>query len=682
MASEEGPSRSASPTNVDNTFPQYPPRAELTVAGPPSVISSRMTDIGTEDGQGSDTTTRGGVPASANPNRRSGFYSDTQSRPETSGTGLSSRGPWAQSVPLRQHLSGKRGSIAGSIGSAGGRPISAASRSHVPSLTSHAFFRPMSSQKLQAQRGAGRPSTMNRPYVITGEAGARNSVISTGSGRIGAQIAEDAELRMPSRGTEMTEQETMDRMTANTSPTNRFFPTSSLTDSVRPLQPLQRPVDARHINVEMNKDYREGSPTTPPRSPTRTSRSFRSSFLMPRMNESGITGSNREIEGGEKLQSAASSPNIPPQNYERQRTRKRRANRQKDASLGKNYEYFEGNTVFCLGGRFQNTKQRPINIATGSLIVLPCILFFIFSAPWIWHNISPVIPITFAYLAYICVSSFAHASASDPGILPRNLHKFPPPEMDDSPMGPPTTDWVLVHSAEASTAAMEVPIKYCKTCQLWRPPRAHHCRLCDNCVETQDHHCVWLNNCVGRRNYRYFFTFVSSATVLALYLIGASLAQILVYKNRHHTSFGHAVNHFRVPFAMVFYGFLAFLYPAALTGYHVFLMARGETTREYLNSHKFPKSDRYRAFTQANWLKNWFVVLCRPRPPTYYGFKVKYNQGDQRLGSHRRWQQPVISDSKEGMEMQNVSSQLPQTGFMGPTALRNSNNGSAQEVVA
>lgn len=418
MASEEGPSRSASPTNVDNTFPQYPPRAELTVAGPPSLISSRMTDIGTEDGQGSDTTPRGGGPSSANPNRRSGFYSDTQSRPETSGTGLSSRGPWAQSVPLRQQLTGKRGSIAGSIGSAGGRPISAASRSHVPSLTSHGFFRPMSSQKLQAQRGAGRPPTMNRPYVITGEAGARNSIISTGSGRIGAQIAEDAELRMPSRGTEMTEQETMERMTANTSPINGFFPTSSITDSVRP---LQSPVDARNINVEMNKDYREESPTTPPRSPTgsptRTSRSFRSSFLMPRMNESGITGSNREIEGGEKLQSAASSPNIPPQSYERQRARfKRRAKRQNRANLGKNYEYFEGNTVFCLGGRFQNTKQRPINIATGSLIVLPCILFFIFSAPWIWHNISPAIPVTFAYLAYICVSSFLHASASDPGV--------------------------------------------------------------------------------------------------------------------------------------------------------------------------------------------------------------------------------------------------------------------------
>src|SRR5690606_23680164 len=33
------------------------------------------------------------------------------------------------------------------------RPTSSASRTHVPSLTSHAFYRPMSSAKLQAQRG-------------------------------------------------------------------------------------------------------------------------------------------------------------------------------------------------------------------------------------------------------------------------------------------------------------------------------------------------------------------------------------------------------------------------------------------------------------------------------------------------------------------------------------------------
>jgi palmitoyltransferase ZDHHC9/14/18 len=231
---------------------------------------------------------------------------------------------------------------------------------------------------------------------------------------------------------------------------------------------------------------------------------------------------------------------------------------------------------------------------------------------------------------------------------------------------------------------MEVPTKYCKTCSIWRPPRAHHCRLCDNCVETQDHHCVWLNNCVGRRNYRYFFTFISSATLLGLLLAGISLAQILVYKQRQEISFGAAISHFRVPFAMVIYGFIACLYPAALMGYHVFLMARGETTREYLNSHKFLKKDRYHPFTQASWFKNWFVVLCRARPPTYYQFKNTYAEGDQRLGSRRRGDQPQPPrrevDSKEGVEMQDVKpqpqfqSQEPQPGFQNPASLRNTAN--------
>lgn len=217
---------------------------------------------------------------------------------------------------------------------------------------------------------------------------------------------------------------------------------------------------------------------------------------------------------------------------------------------------------------------------------------------------------------------------------------------------------------------MEVPVKHCRTCNIWRPPRAHHCRLCDNCIETHDHHCVWLNNCVGKRNYRYFFTFVTTATILALYLIGTSLTQILIYRKREDISFGKAIDHFRVPFALVIYGVVAFLYPAALMGYHIFLMARGETTREYMNSHKFVKKERFRAFTQASIIKNFIAVLCRPRPPTYYQFKGQYLTGDQRLGSVHRDKRP--RNSTQGIELNDVQ---PTQGFQGPVALRNETNG-------
>ncbi|KAK3393034.1 DHHC palmitoyltransferase-domain-containing protein [Podospora didyma] len=661
MASNERPERSTSPDDPDDSFPQFP-RSEI--AGPPSIISSRMTDIGTEDGGDLE------AQRSAAGQRRSAFYSDGQSRPGTARTGMSSRGPWAQPTPLRRGLSGKRGSISASTasGSLGARPSSSTSRSHVPSLTSHAFFRPMSSQRLQAQRGASRPATMSRqqespenaPAEVAGNP-ARHSLLSSLNARLEGQIDEAGELRSPpSRGTEMTEQETLDRITANTSPTHGHNATASLTDSVRPLQ--RKPGDRRNLTVNVDKNYKLGGnlPT-----PIRTPRSFRSSFLLPGRIESH-DGSNREIEGGEKLESVASTPHLPRQSRDSDRKAAVRTQK-RDSKPGHNYQYFEGNTVFCFGGRMQNTKHRPINIATGSLVVIPCILFFVFSAPWIWNNISPAIPIIFAYGFYICMSSFLHASVTDPGILPRNLHRFPPPDENEDPLrlGPPTNDWTMVKSWEKSTAAMDVPTKYCRTCNIWRPLRAHHCRLCDNCVETQDHHCVWINNCVGRRNYRFFVAFLVAATLLSLYLSGACLAQLMVYANQENISLGAAINHFRVPFAMVIYGFICFLYPAALTGYHIFLMARGETTREYLNSHKFLPKDRFRAFTQSSWLRNWFVVLCRPRPPTYYGFKSEYIQGDQRFGARR---DSSRVDAKEGMEMQDVKQ--PGTGFLGPMSLR------------
>ena len=226
----------------------------------------------------------------------------------------------------------------------------------------------------------------------------------------------------------------------------------------------------------------------------------------------------------------------------------------------------------------------------------------------------------------------------------------------------------MVKSATTETAAMDVPTKYCKTCNIWRPPRCHHCRICDNCIETQDHHCVWINNCVGRRNYRYFFAFVSTATILGVFLTFASLGHCLRYRSSQHVSFRESIDHWRVPFAMFIYGLLATPYPASLLAYHFFLMGRGDTTREYLNAHKFLKKDRHRPYTQGNFWKNWLVVLLRPRPPTYLHFKEKYEEGDQRFGPRRgKRTAPLVDEQRAGtMELQ----KLAKPTFEGPTALR------------
>lgn len=109
---------------------------------------------------------------------------------------------------------------------------------------------------------------------------------------------------------------------------------------------------------------------------------------------------------------------------------------------------------------------------------------------------------------------------------------------------------------------------------------------------------------------------------------------------------------------MFIYGLLATPYPACLLVYHLWLIGRGETTREYLNSHKFLKKDRHRPFDQGNIVKNWIVVLLRPRPPTYLRFKEKYEEGDQRFGPRRGKRQAQLVAEQQGgggMELQGVN---------------------------
>lgn len=406
MASHDGETSdvpAAPQPSDDDISPQYPGRA----TGPPSIISSRMTDIGTEDGL--DFVPRDPKEDSRGPSRAETAH--------TAKSQLSTQKPpaatWSKHTSLGRRLSAKRSSMAASTGGSstatGGRPVSSASRSHVPSVSSSNFFRPMSSQKLQAQRSATRPSTMSRHMEVADHETEAASVIGANVIRHSINSNTPSGRNMtdeppPSRGTEMTGRDTYDR-TANTANTR-----DSVTDSVRPLH--KKPAEDKGLTVEMPNENFENRGQPSPMTP----HSIRSSFML--RHHAGSHASNRDRDGAEKLASADSSPE-----YQNDGSRNRpeageapKPVKRKNGPNAKVWEYFTGNTVFCLGGRFQNTKSRPVNIATGAFVVIPCILFFVFSAHDLWHQVSPAVPIVFAYLAFVCVSSFLHASVSDPGV--------------------------------------------------------------------------------------------------------------------------------------------------------------------------------------------------------------------------------------------------------------------------
>lgn len=96
-------------------------------------------------------------------------------------------------------------------------------------------------------------------------------------------------------------------------------------------------------------------------------------------------------------------------------------------------------------------------------------------------------------------------------------------------------------------------------------------------------------------------------------------------------------------------------------------MGKGETTREYLASRRFPKAERHRPFTQGNFIKNWITVLSRARPPTYLHFKKKYEEGDRRFGSRRGQRQAKLNAEAQGGGMEMKPVQGATKSFEGPT---------------
>ena len=232
------------------------------------------------------------------------------------------------------------------------RPQSAVSRksaSHGLGVASQAFFRPMSSQQLQAHRGA-RPLTGSSedPRRLSVSTGPRASLESGDMDR----SYRAAPLAPPSpEGSEATAREPQGHPFRSSSAADRDT-VRSVADSSRP---LHAPSQSRH-----EADRREMSTPKTPKS-------------------------YQEILSG----SRARHPPLPSEHRAANHARS-----SDDSNLGnskamsqpgtvlsraKNYEYFTGNTCFCWGGRFQNARHRPVNLFTGLAIVAPMVLFYVFT---------------------------------------------------------------------------------------------------------------------------------------------------------------------------------------------------------------------------------------------------------------------------------------------------------------
>ena len=348
---ELNPSSDGHRSPVSSSFPSPLPGPGSQRA--PSITSSRMTDIASEDGDefhtgGPGVAGRPSTAASTDPNRP-GSSMSAQTRPSTRAP-PSRRGVGSPGSLGSWRTGGAFGGPGGSVTNSSRPPSSTSrtSRTHVPSLASHAFFRPMSSQRLQAQRGA-RPVRMGqslRSADGSSDGGTdtnRQSLASDTTATQGRYSHLDIEKPPPSRGTEFTEQDDGRVMEADLTEDTT---SQSLGKIERSLQHRTSKSRSMHINLDRQSN---GS-----------LRSFRTNIPRP-----GVA--RRETLGHERLSSSNNSPTFA------------KAMPDVTQNSGFNYQYFSGNTVFLWGGRLQNTRDRPVNIASGIIVVLPAILFLVYS---------------------------------------------------------------------------------------------------------------------------------------------------------------------------------------------------------------------------------------------------------------------------------------------------------------
>ena len=175
-------------------------------------------------------------------------------------------------------------------------------------------------------------------------------------------------------------------------------------------------------------------------------------------------------------------------------------------------------------------------------------------------------------------------STMDPGIIPRNEQACVE-EVDT------TKKCVKVNG-------VELKLKYCRICKIFRPPRSCHCAVCDNCVEKFDHHCPWIGQCVGlvhnnsfkhinstllyieiqycfsfQRNYRFYLMFMASALCFCIYLFAFSCRRMHQKLQQSGIGLLGVLRNCPETLALASFLFASIGFLGGLLSFHVYLIA-------------------------------------------------------------------------------------------------------------
>ncbi|KAI3451050.1 hypothetical protein Pfo_007715 [Paulownia fortunei] len=295
------------------------------------------------------------------------------------------------------------------------------------------------------------------------------------------------------------------------------------------------------------------------------------------------------------------------------------------------YQVWKGKNKFFFGGRLMFGPDVGSLIVTLLLILAPVVIFCALVARNLLHEF-PSHNAGYAILLVVIIFTICVllllllTSGRDPGIVPRSPY---PPEEE---LGYESSASVEVggefsqnlrfpRTKEVFVNGLPVRVKYCETCMVYRPPRCSHCSVCDNCVERFDHHCPWVGQCIGKRNYRSFFLFISSSSLLCIIVFSMSALHLKLLVDDYGTVW-KAMKESPASVALMAYCFVLLWFIGGLTGFHVYLMCSNQTTYENFRRRVDSRINVY----DRGCTNNLLEILCRKTEPSRINFRSFVHQ--------------------------------------------------------
>jgi len=263
-----------------------------------------------------------------------------------------------------------------------------------------------------------------------------------------------------------------------------------------------------------------------------------------------------------------------------------------------------------------NTDNSAYYVAFG-LILIPGVLFLVFVSPILWQKVSSFLVLGFLYVFVGDLVYLWLCHNIDPGIIPKKKGAnlvTKDPEVEQKNENKET-----YKDKEIYVNGIKTKVRWCQTCNIWRPPRASHCHDCNQCVENFDHHCPWVANCVAKRNYRIFLIFLFMTTLLCLYTFGCCLVTLIVLSfesdpNSKSIVFD-AMMKSPVSAILLLYTFVVVWSVGGLGCFHTYLVCTGKSTHEEFTARKNP-------FFHGT-INNCLITCCPASTPSY----VRSNRG-------------------------------------------------------